>query len=106
MPGMGGHRFQFEGSEPWILWIVAALLALNTVLLVFLNFSAKYFLPETSPDLPPCPALANAGVQYHAPKMLCWYADHSIAIQFVILAVLASVFFIFRKQVRYIRPYR
>jgi hypothetical protein len=103
---MGGHRFQFEGREPWILWIVAALLALNTLLLLFLDISAKYFLPKASPDLPPCPALTQAGVQYHAPKMLCWYADHSIAIQFIILAILASIFVIFRKQVRYIPPYR
>jgi hypothetical protein len=47
-------------------------------------------------------ALAERGAQYHAPEILCWYASRSIAIQFILLALFASIFIIFRKRVRYI----
>jgi hypothetical protein len=38
-----------------------------------------------------------------APEVAHWYADHSIAIQFVLLALVAAIFVVFRKRVRYIR---
>ena len=42
-------------------------------------------------------------VPQHASEMVDWYAGHSIAIQFILLALLAAIFLIFRKRVRYIR---
>jgi len=104
MPGAGGHRFYFVGKEPLVLRVIFALLFVNTFLLLFLGFGAKYFLPKAALDLQPCEALASGGVQYHAPEIVCWYASHSIAIQFILLALVAAIFIIFRKQVQYIPP--
>jgi hypothetical protein len=84
MPG-GQHKFEFMGNEPLALWIVAALLFANTALMLLLEFGRKYIVPR------------------HAPEMVDWYAGHSIAIQFILLAVLAAIFLIFRKHIRYIR---
>jgi len=104
MPGAGGHRFEFVGKEPFVFWVVTALLFVNTLLFLVLEFVAKYLLPKASLTLPPCEALAERGVQYHAPVIVCWYASRSIAIQFILLAMLAAIFIIFRKRVRYIPP--
>ena len=104
MPGAGRIRFEFVGKEPLMLWVVATLLFVNTFLLLSLAFGAKYFLPKASLDLQPCEALASGGVQYHAPDIGCWYAGRLIAIQFIRLAIIAAIFIIFRKQVRYIHP--
>jgi hypothetical protein len=104
MPGAGGHRFYFVGNEPVALRAAVTLLLANTFAMLFLDFGAKYFLPKTNPSLQPCEAFARQGVQYHAPTLICWYAGHSIAIQFILLALLAAVFIIFRKHVRYIPP--
>lgn len=103
MPG-GGHRFEFVGKEPPVFLAAIGLLFVNTFVLLLLTFSAKYVLPKASPNSPPCEALMSDGVQYHAPEIICWYAGHSIAIQFVLLAVLAAIFVIFRKRVRYVPP--
>lgn len=84
MPG-GQHKFEFVGKEPLALWIVAALLFANTALMLLLEFGRMYILPQ------------------HAPEMVDWYAGRSIAIQFILLAVLAAIFIVFRKRVRYIR---
>ena len=103
MPGGGRHRFEFVGKEPLVFWVFATLLFANAFLSLLLDFGAKYFLPKASLNLQPCEALAERGVQYHAPEIVCWYASRSIAIQFILLALLAAVFIIFRKRVRYIR---
>jgi hypothetical protein len=84
MPG-GQHKFEFVGNEPLALWIVAALLFANTALMLLLEFGHKYIVPRP------------------APEMVDWYAGHSIAIQFILLTVLAAIFLLFRKRVRYIR---
>jgi|SRR5208283_468743 len=102
MPG-GRHRFEFVGKEPLVLWVVASLLFANTFLFLLFGFGAKYFLPKASPSLQPCEALAERGIQYHAPEIVCWYARRSIGIQFILLALMAAIFIIFRKRVRYIR---
>jgi hypothetical protein len=99
----GRHRFEFVGKEPLVLWVVVSLLFANTFLMLLLQFGAKYLLPIASLNLQPCEALGERGVQYHAPEIVCWYASRSIAIQFVLLAIIAAVFIIFRKRVRYIR---
>jgi hypothetical protein len=103
MPGVGGHRLEFVGKEPLILWFVASLLLANTFLFLLLEFGAKYFLPQASFGLQPCQALSTRGSQYHAPDIVCWYTGHSIAIQFILLAMLFAIFLIFRKHVRHIR---
>jgi hypothetical protein len=84
MPG-GRHKFEFVGKEPLALWVSASLLFANTVLMLSLDFGSKYFHPT------------------QASKILSWYSDHSIAIQIILLVLLAAVFIIFRKRVRYTR---
>lgn len=103
MPG-GQHRFEFEGKEPLALWFVVTPLILNSFLIVLMEFGARYFLPKATSNLQPCEALLRQGVQYHAPEVICWYASRSIAIQYVLLALGAAIFIIFRKRVRYIPP--
>jgi hypothetical protein len=80
----GRHRFEFVGKEPWAFWVAVSLLFANTVLMLTPDFVSKYF-------------------SKHAPKILSWYSDRSVAIQFILLALLAGIFIIFRKRVRYIR---
>jgi len=106
MPGVGGHRFQFVDKPPSAFGAAFALLIANTFLMLLLANGAKYFLPKASLDLPPCEALAERGVQYHASGIVCWYASRSIAIQFILLALLAAIFIIFRKRVHYTPPDR
>ena len=91
----------FVGKEPLVLWVVVSLLFANTFLMLLLEFGAKYVLPNASLSVQPCEALAERGVQDHAPVIVCWYASRSIAIQFVLLALLGAIFMIFRKRVRY-----
>jgi len=102
MPGLGRYRFEFVGKEPIVLWVFATLLLVNTFLGLLLDFGARYFLPRASTAMPACEALKEKGVQYHAPEIVCWYASRSIGIQFILLAVVAAIFTMFRKRVRYI----
>jgi hypothetical protein len=81
----GRHRFEFVGKEPLALWVTVPLLFANTVLMFTLDFGGKYFFPK------------------HAPEIVSWYSDRSIAIQFILVALLAAIFIVFRKRVRYIR---
>jgi len=67
------------------LWVTASLLFANTALMLSLDFGSKYFHPK------------------HAPKIVSWYSEHSIVIQFILLALFAAIFIIFRKRVRYTR---
>jgi hypothetical protein len=78
------------------------LLFLNAFLGLLLEFGAKYFFPKASMSLPPGEALAARGVQYHAPQISCWFESRWIAIQFVLLGLIAAILVIFRKRVRYI----
>jgi hypothetical protein len=104
MPFGGGHRFEFEGKDPFAFRVVTILFVANTFFGLSLSFTGKYFLPKASADLPPCEALTDRGVQYHAPQAVCWFADHWIYLQFILLAVIAAIFVIFRQRVRYIPP--
>jgi hypothetical protein len=79
------HKFYFVGKEPLALWVVVSLLFANTVLMLLPESAGKYILARC------------------APGFSHWYADHSIAIQFILLALLAAIFTVFRKRVRYIR---
>jgi hypothetical protein len=106
MPGLGGHRFQFVDKPPFVFGVVFVLLFANTFLMLLLANGAKYFLQKASLNLPPCEAFAERGIQYHAPEIVCWYEGRSIAIQLILLALLAAIFIIFRKRVRYIPPNR
>jgi len=82
----GGHRFEFVGKEPLAFRVIASLLFVNTVLMLALEFGGKYFLPK------------------QAPHIVSWYSDHSILIQFIVMALLVSIFVIFRKRVRWTGP--
>ena len=99
MPGGGAHRFEFVGREPLVFRIVAVLLFANTFLGLLFEFGAKYLFPKASTSLPPCEALGP----YHAPHIICWFEGRSIAIQFILLGLIAIILVIFRKRVRYIR---
>jgi len=72
---VAGHKFYFVGKTPLPFVVLLCLLFLNTVLMLF--------LPN-----------ATGGA-------LRWYEDNSITIQFVLLALLALVTFIFRKRVHW-----
>src|ERR1700723_3728080 len=67
------HASEVDGSSSGTICsvMVAALLFANTALMLLLEFGRKYIVPR------------------HAPEMVDWYAGHSIAIQFILLAVLA-----------------
>lgn len=84
MPG-GPHRFEFVGKEPLALWVVVTLFFANTILLLLPESARQYLLAQ------------------RAPGFSHWYADHSIAIQFVLVAALAGIFIVFRNRVRYLR---
>ena len=105
MPFGGGHRFEFEGKDPFAFRVLTILFAANTFFGLSLSFTGKYFLPKASADLPPCEALTDRGVQYHASQAVCWFADHWIYLQFILLAVIAAIFVIFRQRVRHIPPF-
>ncbi|HEV2489960.1 MAG TPA: hypothetical protein VGT03_09150 [Candidatus Acidoferrales bacterium] len=104
MPGAGVHRFYFEGKTPIAFWVAADLLFANTIFLLALTFGAKYFLPVASGNTLACEELTQNGVHYHAPSAICWYATHSILIQFILLGLVALVLAIYWKRVRYYGP--
>ena len=104
MPGAGGYRFYFEGKDPLIFRVLAILLFANTFFGLGLGFAGQYFLPKASATLQPCEALTKAGMQYHAPALVCWFAGRFIPIQFILLALIAATFVMFRERVRYIPP--
>jgi hypothetical protein len=100
MPGGGGHRFEFVDREPLVFRVVFVLFMVNTFLGLLFEFGAKYFFPKASTSLPPCAALAEG--QYHTPLIICWFEGRWIAIQFLLLGLIAVILVIFRKRVRYI----
>jgi len=102
VPGAGSHRFYFDGKSPLAFRVLAILLCANTTLGLGLDFVGQYFLPKASANLPPCESLTRAGVQYHAPALVCWFAGRFIAIQFILLALIGAVLIIFRNRVRHI----
>jgi hypothetical protein len=104
VPGAGGYRFYFEGKDPLVFRVFTILLFANTFFGLGLEFAGQYFLPKASANLPLCEALTKAGVQYHAPALVCWFAERFIPIQFILLALIAATFVIFRERVRYIPP--
>jgi hypothetical protein len=61
-----------------VVKVVALLLIVNTFLFLLLDFGAKYVLPKASLHLTTCEALTSGGVQYHAPAIVCWYADRQL----------------------------
>lgn len=104
MPGAGAHRFYFEGEDPLIFLVLTILLFANTFLGLGLEFAAQYFLPKASVNLPACEPLTRAGVQYHAPSVVCWFVGRFLPIQFILLALIGATLVIVRKRVRYIPP--
>ena len=98
----GGHRFEFVGKEPLVLRVVVALLFVNTFVGLLLPFGSKFLFPRATVNLPPCEALAQGGVQYHAPEIVCWIASRFIEIQFILVALMAATFIFNWKRVRYI----
>jgi hypothetical protein len=102
MPGHGPHRFEFIGKEPLIFRVLVISLLAVSFLGLALDFGAKYFLPKASASLPPCNALMDGGVQYHAPGIVCSYADRWVSIELILLVGIFLTLVIFRKRVRYI----
>jgi hypothetical protein len=81
----GRHRFEFVGKEPLAFRISILPLFVNTFLMLSLESGGKYFLPD------------------HIPPGISWYADHSMAVQFILLGILTTIFILYRKRVRYFR---
>ncbi len=82
MPG-AGHRFYFVAKVPFAFSVLFSLLFVNTFLMLFLEFAGKHFLSR------------------NALGTFRWYQDNSITIQFILLALMAAVVFIFRKRIRW-----
>ena len=102
MPGNGPHRFEFVGEEPLIFRMLAILLALVVFFGLALELGATYVLPRTSTNLPPCPALAYGGIQYHAPAIVCSYADKWMWFSAILFGAVIVVMIVYHKQVRYV----
>jgi hypothetical protein len=77
------YKFEFVGKEPLVFRVAASLLLVNTVLMLTLVFGGKYLFPK------------------QAPQIVSWYSDRSIVIQFILMALMGSIFVIFRKRVRW-----
>lgn len=85
MPG-AGHKFYFVGNVPFAFLVLLFLLFVNTFLMLSSEFAGRHFLPKD------------------ALGAVHWYENNSIAIQFVLLALLAAVVIIYRKRVRWSGP--
>lgn len=84
MPG-AGHKFYFVEKVPLAFSVLLSLLFANTFLMLLPEFARKHLFPRG------------------APEAVRWYDDHSIAIQFALLALSGLVVAIYRKRVEYIR---
>jgi hypothetical protein len=102
MPGAGPHRFEFIGKEPLVFRVLVVLFVAAGFFGLALDFGAKYFLPKASESLQACKALSFGSLQYHAPRIVCWYADQWISIEFILFAAIALTMIILRKRVRYV----
>ena len=81
----GRHQFEFVDKEPLIFRVVVFVLLANTFSMLLLEFAGEYFLPKKQPEI------------------VHWYMEHSIAVKFILLALLALILLAFRKRVRYFR---
>ncbi len=79
MPGNGPHRLEFVGKTPRIVWALAMLLFLNTIA-----------------------GLVCIPIYEHFAHRSLGLDDRFIEIQFSLLALIGLVFFIYRKDVRYV----
>jgi hypothetical protein len=103
MPGFGGrHRWQFIDEVPLLFRVLTILLFINTVLSLGLPSLASHFQPKAFNNLPVCAGLSSKTAQVHAPAFVCWYSGWSIAIQFIILALMALTMLAYRKRVEYV----
>ncbi len=102
MPGNGPHRLEFIGEEPLIFRVLAILFAVDILLGLALEFCGKYFLPRPSATLPPCRALTDGGTQYHAPAIVCSYAENWMWFAPILFAAVMLVMLVYHKQVRYV----
>jgi len=84
MPGRGPHHWYFVGRQPRIFLVLVALLLLDSLLGIFCFPLYEHFAHR---------ALS-------AP-IAVWLEGHFNAIQFTLLAAIALVFIIYRKDLRY-----
>jgi hypothetical protein len=87
MPGLG-RTFYFMKKVPLAFSVFLSLLFANTLLMLLPEFARKYFFPRG------------------APEAVRWYEDHSIATQFVLLALLGLVVAIYRKRIEFVQRKR
>lgn len=82
MPGNGPHHWYFPGKTPWIAWVLYSLLFANTItgLVAFPIYGHFAHVSPATRD---------------------WLDTRFIEIQFVLLGLIALVFVIYRKNVRY-----
>jgi hypothetical protein len=102
MPG-AGRRYDFIGKQPLIFTILVVLLLGNTFLSLGLDFFARYLFPKCSPNALLCMPLGNGGVTYKVPQAIFWYAAWSFTLEGILIALIALVVFIYRKDMRRVR---
>jgi len=100
MPANAKYRWEFKGKQPASFIIVVLLLAVNTISLLGQGFIVKHLIPKAVANCKDCPAPSDSGIRYCVPKFICWYANWSIAIQFLLLGLAALIMLIYRKDLR------
>jgi hypothetical protein len=89
MPGNGPHKFYWVAKPPVVFNVLAGFLFANTVLLLGLAFLGQYIFPPASANLPACSEFTTSKVALHAPAIICLFAKWDIAIQFILLGLIA-----------------
>ncbi len=102
MPGNGPHKFYWVDKPPIVFNVLAGFLIANTVLTLGFAFLGQYIFPPASARLPGCPELTVSKVVVHVPAIICLYAKWDIAIQFILLGLIAITMLIYRERVEYV----
>jgi hypothetical protein len=92
MPGNGRRHFEFVGETPLTVWAAMVLLFANTLV----GFALMVFRPVV--HMPP----DDQGLHKFATTAIVWHAKHWSASQLALLALLALLLVIYRKNIRYI----
>jgi hypothetical protein len=98
----GAHKFYFIDKPPVVYSVLVVLLFANTFLLFGVGLLGRYIFPRASANLPPCPELTASTVALHVPPIICFHAKWGLAIQFILLGLVALTMLIFKKRMHYV----
>jgi len=90
---VGQHRFEFIGEQPLIFRVLAGLTVANAFIGLLLPYVLRFVTPQAFTGSRPCEGLAGA---------VCWYENRWVMIEFILLAMIGVVLFVFRKRVRHV----